>query len=290
MSSGRQTVTQPAILPCCPARGSVDADFGGINPKVYILDDGPLLDPGELPEPPPQVRRDRKKLWSHRAAKPRPYEPTINDAGVDAFLAMARRETPGLLASLDAAEVARRDGVLAACQSRHAALSGVCFALYRTGAPLDDISVLIDEVVEATSPKGARARREFLHTAERLDAYWFRRGVSEDAAVPEIVEAVTAEAGVPEHQLPALERYARILARYRTLRRPGGGKVDHGAVARIVGLPVEVVTAWRGLMERAGLVWSEGEREGRRYELRVAPAELGAFEDEIEELLPLAAK
>ena len=130
--SGR-TVTQPAILPCRPARGSTDDEFGGINPKVYLLDDGQLLDPGDLPEPPPQVRRERKKLWSHRAAKPRPYKATIHDAGVEAFLAMARRETPGLLVSLDAVEVARRDGVLSSCQSRHAGLSGVCFALFRTG-------------------------------------------------------------------------------------------------------------------------------------------------------------
>ncbi len=107
--------------------------------------------------------------------------------------------------------------------------------------------------------------------------------------MPEILRAVTEEAEVPDHQLPALERYARILARYRTLRRPGGGKVDHGAVARVVGLPVEVVVAWRGLMERAGLVWAEGEAQGRRYELRLPAADAPEIEAELAELLPMVA-
>jgi len=283
-----KTVTQPAILPCCPASGADDEDFGGTRPKVYVLDDGQLLEPGDVPEP-PQVRTERKKLWSHRDAKPRPYKATLNDAGVEAFEAMARRETPHLLASLDAVEVARRDGLAATRGTGHAALSGVCFALYRTGAPLDDISVLIDDVLIASSPGGDRARRKMEHTAERLDAYWLRRGWAEDAAVPEILHAVTAEADVPPLQLSALERYARILARYRTLRRPGGGRVDHGAVASIIGLPVEVVTAWRGLMERAGLVWAEGEGQCRRYELRVAAVRAPECESELNDVLPAAA-
>ena len=284
-----KTVTQPAILACCLAPGAQDDDYGGIRPKVYVLDDGELLDPGNPPES-PLVERTRKKLWSHRAAKPRPYQPSLNEGGAEAYEAMGRKETPALLASLDAVEVARRDGVPSTRGTRHAALSGVCFAVYRTGADLDDISNLIDEVLAASKSGGERAQRRLEHTAERLDIYWHKRGLLEDAAVPEIVTVVNAEGDVPDHQLPALERYARILARYRTLRGPHGAKVDHGTVARIVGLPVEVVTAWRGRMERAGLVWAKGEAQGRRYELRVEAAEVPREEDEVANVLPLAAK
>ena len=272
-----KAVTQPAILPCRPS-GPSDT-WGGTNPTP-ILVEGRGVEVAELV----RAGGSAKPSGSHRSRQSgsediQPYEGKPDAEGaVRALEKMGVGKVPNLINSMDAVALAKRDGITTSRGRRHATLSGCCFAMFRVGEPSDNIAEMLDEVVDSTGP-----HKKLAHDATRLYAYFDKRARDDDEPADGLVGAVVGALDVPREQRDALRRYCRVLCRHRRLRSPGGGAIDHGGLARVLGVNVRVATAWRGALERAGLVVSVGEKQGRRYRLLLeARAEIVEVIEDIE--------
>lgn len=282
-----RSVTQPAILPCRPPDGSTGSPaypWGGRVPSVVHVE-GEVLVPGTKP---PGRSSGAPRTFESKARPLTPYLPsstTQRAREAAALLAKGTFVTPPPLAALDGVAFLREHGVRAERGGRHATVSSVIWTLYRLGAEPDEWVAAAEEMIASTG--NAADRRHVERLAPRLVAYHDRVAAAAEPAVGELRRAV---GDVPRPQRPALVRYCRVLARAAHLRRAEGGKLDHGALARIVGLDVRVLTAWRQKMTAAGLVHEWGTEQARRYRVLVGVEGIDALLDRELEEVPCAAK
>ena len=260
------------ILPAVPT-DKTDKTWGGHVP-VPVVHDGDYLDFSD--ELAGWVARDEKRgLQSKKKAKKKaakakfqtkygdaknakiiPFVPNLDD-GREVLSMDWTAQTP-LLASLGAVEHFRAVGLNVGRGYRQPTMNLCSWTLYRAGYSMEYISSVVGEMVE----KAKQIDKTYYDKKLVQNLRHYER-VDERCGSDVLASNILKVAWEGHHE--AARHYARVLARGIHLRTSDGGKLDHRALAAVIGVPVQALTVWRQSLVDAGLVVQTGQCRGRRY-------------------------
>lgn len=273
-------ITHPHLLPCqWNLSGTPLKIWGGVAPKIIGIS-GPAfpLDPkaqravlsGAWKEARRQERSQRPSTPRIELREPTPYvgnpeAPRVRET-LSLMLDVGHR-VPSLTDGLDAVAHLHLHGVETHKGGRRNTLYNQAWTLHRCGSKIEDIDHILAETLERSGAETSRYLQKeglkILTQVEKMEGEAEERATSWAHRI-HLADKTNNQVSSKTHR-PAIIQYCRILARALHLYRPEGGQLDHEQIAKVVGVDVRIVTAWRGILREAGFVKETGEARARRY-------------------------